>query len=62
MRETRKSLVEAPDSDTARDVWETAQETGDQGSFVSATTISYEMQEIDDTGNVIETFPAVQVE
>lgn len=62
VRETRKYMVEAVDYDTAVAEWEVAQETGDEGSFVSATTISYEMREIDDAGNVIETFPAVQVE
>jgi|CXWL01.1.fsa_nt_gi hypothetical protein len=62
VRETRKYVVEAVDYDDAIDEWEVAQEGGDSWSFVAASTISFEVQQLDDAGNVIETFPAVQVE
>jgi hypothetical protein len=32
------------------------------GSFLGATTMAYEVQRIDDAGNVVETFPAVEVD
>jgi hypothetical protein len=60
VRETRKYIVEADDFDGAIAAWEQAIEDGDQGSFVDASTLSYEVQQLDD--NTIETYPAVQVE
>lgn len=62
VRETRKYVVEVEDYESAVLAWEVAQETGDQGSFVEASTLSYEVQRVDDVGNVIEAFPAVEVE
>jgi len=62
VRETRKYIVEADDLDGAIAAWEQAQEDGDDGSFVDASTVSYEVQRLDDTGNTAETYPAVQVE
>ena len=61
VRETRKYVIEAEDYESAVLAWEEAQETGDQGSFVEASTLSYEVQRVDDVGNVIEAFPAVEV-
>lgn len=62
VRETRKYVVNTFDYETALTLWEGAQEARDQGSFVAASTISFEVQLLDDSGNVVETFPAVQVE
>lgn len=62
VRETRKYVVEAVDYDAAIAEWEVAQEAGDQGSFVAASTISFEVQRLDDAGNVVETLPAVHLE
>ena len=62
VRETRKYIVEADDLDSAITAWEQAQEDGDDGSFVDASTINYEVQRLDDNGNTVETFRAVQVE
>jgi hypothetical protein len=62
VRETRKYLVEAQDYDAAVSAWELTQEAGDEGSFVAASTISYEVQRLDEVGNTVETYPAVQVE
>ena len=57
VRETRKYVVEAASYDDAVTAWEAAQEAGDAGSFVDASTISFEVQHLDDAGNVVETFP-----
>jgi hypothetical protein len=62
VRETRKYIVEAEDYEGAVAAWEEAQEVGDIGSFVEATTLAYEVQRVDETGNVVEIFPAVEVE
>lgn len=62
VRETRKYVVEAADHEAALIAWEEAQETGDQGSFVAASTISFEVNRLDEQGIVVETLPAVQVE
>jgi|CXWL01.1.fsa_nt_gi hypothetical protein len=62
IRETRKYLVDADDLDGAIAAWEQGQEAGDDGSFVDASAISYEVQRLDDAGNTVETYPAVQVE
>jgi hypothetical protein len=36
---------------------------GDDGSFADASTFShYEVQRLDNAGNTVETYPAVQVE
>ena len=62
VRETRKYIVEAEDYEHAVATWEEAQEEGDLGSFVEASTLAYEVQRVDDAGSVVETFPAVEVE
>ena len=62
IRETRKFYVEAADYESAVAAWKEAQEAGDDGSFVDASTISYEVQRLDDVGNTVESHPAVQVE
>ncbi len=62
VRETRKYVVETEDYEAALVAWEKVQEAGDMGSFVAATTISYEVQRLDETGGVVEQFPAVHVE
>ena len=62
IRETRKYLVEAEDYEGAVTAWDDAQEAGDMGSFVEATTLAYEVQRLDDAGLIVETFPAVEVE
>jgi hypothetical protein len=62
VRETRKYIVEAEDYEHAVAAWEEAQEAGDLGSFVEASTIAYDVQRLDDAGNVVEMFPAVKVE
>jgi hypothetical protein len=62
VRETRKYVVEAEDYEGAVTAWEEAQDAGDMGSFVSATTLSYEVQCIDAAGEIVETFPAIEVE
>ncbi len=62
VRETRKYLVEADNYDGAIAAWEEAQEAGDIGSFVDASTLAYEVQRLDETGNVVEMFPSVEVE
>jgi hypothetical protein len=62
IRETRKYLVDADDYDTALIAWEAAQEAGDEGSFVDASTIAFEVHRLDDVGNTIATYPSVQVE
>jgi hypothetical protein len=62
VRETRKYVVEAEDYEGAVLAWEAAQEAGDTGSFVSATTLSYEVQQVDTAGEIVEMFPAVEVE
>ena len=61
VRETRKYVVEAEDYERAFAAWEAAQEGGDVGSFVAASTISYEVQRVDDAGNLVELFPAVEL-
>jgi hypothetical protein len=60
VRETRKYVIEAEDYESAVDAWVKVQEAGDIGSFVDASTISYEVQQIDDAGSVVELFPAVE--
>jgi hypothetical protein len=62
VRETRKYLVEANDYGAALVALERAQEDGDEGSFVAASTISFEVQRLDEAGNTVETYPAVSVE
>ena len=62
VRETRKYIVDADDCEGAIAAWEEAQEDGDDGSFVAASTICYEVQQLDDTGNTVETYPGVHVE
>lgn len=62
VRETRKYIVDADDYESAVAAWELAQEEGDDGSFVTASTISYDVHQLDDAGNMIETYPVVQVE
>jgi len=62
VRETRKYIVEADDLEDAIFAWEQAQENGDDGSFVDASTMNYEVQRLDDTGNTVETYPIVRVE
>jgi hypothetical protein len=57
VRETRKYVVDAAGYDEAVAAWEAAQDAGDAGSFVDASTISYEVQRLDAAGNVVETFP-----
>lgn len=61
VRETRKYHVEAADYGAAVTSWTKAQEGGDTGSFVDASTISYEVQRIDDAGEILELFPAVPI-
>ncbi len=61
IRETRKYVVEAEDYEAASAAWDQAQEAGDMGSFVEASTISYEVQSVDDAGAVIELYPAVEI-
>ena len=60
VRETRKYIVEAEDYEAAVGAWEEAQEAGDMGSFVEASTLSYEVQRVDDAGAVVELYPAVE--
>jgi len=62
VRETRKYLVEANDYGAALVALERAQEGGDEGSFVAASTIGFEVQRLDEAGNTVETYPAVSVE
>lgn len=62
VRETRKYLIDADDYAAALVAWEAAQEEGDEGSFVDASTLSYEVQRLDEVGNTVETYPAVRVE
>ncbi len=60
VRETRKYIVEAEDYEAAVAAWDEAQEAGDMGSFVEATTLSYEVQRVDDAGAIVELYPAVE--
>ncbi len=62
VRETRKYIVEAEDYEHAVAAWDKAQDEGDMGSFVGASTISYEVQRIDAAGDIVELFPTVEVE
>jgi hypothetical protein len=62
IRETRKYIIEAENLEGVITAWEQAIENGDQGSFVDASTINYEVQRLDDADNTVETYPAVQVE
>jgi len=52
VRETRKFYVEAADYQTAIVAWAAAQEAGDEGSFVDASTLSYEVQLLDESGTL----------
>lgn len=61
VRETRKYYVEAEDYETAVAAWEATQEAGDMGSFVEASTLSYEVQRVDDAGAVVELYPAIEI-
>lgn len=62
VRETRKYHVEAADYDAAVAAWMQAQEDGDTGSFVDASTLSYEVQRIDGAGEILELYPAIPVD
>ena len=61
VRETRRFHVEAPDYDSAVAAWAVAQEAGDTGSFVDVCTLSYEVQRVENAGEILELFPAVPV-
>jgi hypothetical protein len=62
VRETRKFVVDADDVQGAIAAWRIAQEAGDEGSFAAASTISYEVQRLDEVGMTVETYPTVQIE
>lgn len=61
VRETRKYVVDADDYEAAVVAWEKVQEAGDMGSFVEASTLSYEVQRVDEVGNIVEMLPAVEI-
>lgn len=62
VRETRKYYVEADDFETVVRLWNESIEAGGNGSFVNASTISYQVQRIDAAGQIVESFPAVEVD
>lgn len=62
VRETRKCYVEAVDYDGALAEFEKAHEEGDEGSFVAASAIAYEIPRLNDVGEIEESCPAVEVE
>lgn len=59
--ETRKYVVEAADEIAAVTTLEAVQEAGDQGSFVTASTVSLEVHRLDEHGEIVASFPPARV-